>query len=131
MGIGSEVYMAVKLGRRGIGVELKPSYYQLAVKTSSRHQNPIRDVRSMTTMAEKMAERDSRWAKVKEMPHFVEKLGFTVHMATEYLELGNRRTASILTDMVKARILTAPHSGRRAGNGVQASATERNVPQVG
>lgn len=30
MGIGSEVYMAVKLGRRGIGVELKPSYYQLA-----------------------------------------------------------------------------------------------------
>lgn len=32
MGIGSEVYMAVKLGRRGIGVELKPSYYQLAVK---------------------------------------------------------------------------------------------------
>lgn len=68
----------------------------------------------MTTMAEKMAERDSRWAKVKEMPHFVTGLGFTVHMATEYLELGNRRTASILTDMVKARILTAhtPVGGR-------------------
>ena len=32
MGIGSEVYMAVKLGRKGIGVELKPSYYQLAAR---------------------------------------------------------------------------------------------------
>lgn len=30
MGIGSEVYMAVKLGRRAIGAELKPSYFQLA-----------------------------------------------------------------------------------------------------
>jgi DNA modification methylase len=29
-GIGSEVYMAVKLGRRGIGCELKPSYWQTA-----------------------------------------------------------------------------------------------------
>lgn len=32
MGIGSEVYMAVKLGRKGLGVELKPSYYQLALR---------------------------------------------------------------------------------------------------
>jgi DNA modification methylase len=32
MGIGSEVYMAVKLGRRAIGVELKSSYYQLACR---------------------------------------------------------------------------------------------------
>lgn len=30
-GIGSEVYTAVRLGRRGIGVELKPSYWQTAV----------------------------------------------------------------------------------------------------
>ena len=30
-GIGSEVYMAVKLGRRGIGCELKPSYWRTAV----------------------------------------------------------------------------------------------------
>lgn len=29
-GIGSEVYMAVKMGRRGIGVELKKSYYDQA-----------------------------------------------------------------------------------------------------
>jgi len=30
LGIGSEVYMAVKLGRKGIGAELKPSYFELA-----------------------------------------------------------------------------------------------------
>jgi len=32
MGVGSEVYGAVKLGRRGVGIELKPSYYRQAVK---------------------------------------------------------------------------------------------------
>jgi DNA modification methylase len=30
-GIGSEVYTAVKLGRKGIGIELKPSYWSTAV----------------------------------------------------------------------------------------------------
>lgn len=32
MGVGSEVYAAVELGRHGIGVELKPAYYRQAVK---------------------------------------------------------------------------------------------------
>jgi DNA modification methylase len=32
MGVGSEVYGAVRAGRRGIGIELKPSYYRQAVK---------------------------------------------------------------------------------------------------
>lgn len=32
MGVGSEVYIPVSLGRKGIGVELKPSYYRQAVK---------------------------------------------------------------------------------------------------
>ena len=32
MGVGSEVYSAVCNGRRGVGVELKPSYYRQAVK---------------------------------------------------------------------------------------------------
>lgn len=32
MGVGSEVYSAVMNGRRGLGIELKPSYYRQAVK---------------------------------------------------------------------------------------------------
>ena len=32
MGVGSEVYIPVLLGRRGIGAELKPSCYRQAVK---------------------------------------------------------------------------------------------------
>jgi DNA modification methylase len=32
MGVGSEVYQSVKMGRKGIGAELKPSYYRQAVK---------------------------------------------------------------------------------------------------
>ncbi len=32
MGVGSEVYSPVLLGRRGVGAELKPSYYRQAVK---------------------------------------------------------------------------------------------------
>jgi len=31
MGIGSEIYQAVKLGRKGIGIELKESYFDVAV----------------------------------------------------------------------------------------------------
>lgn len=32
LGIGSEVYESVKLGRRGVGIELKDSYFDVAVK---------------------------------------------------------------------------------------------------
>jgi DNA modification methylase len=32
MGVGSEVHEAVKFGRRGIGIELKPAFYKQAVK---------------------------------------------------------------------------------------------------
>jgi DNA modification methylase len=32
MGVGSEVYSAVILGRKGVGAELKQSYYRQAVK---------------------------------------------------------------------------------------------------
>ncbi|OQA28837.1 MAG: Modification methylase BamHI [Betaproteobacteria bacterium ADurb.Bin341] len=40
MGVGSEVYGAVANGRRGIGIELKPSYYRQAVKNLAAC-NPI------------------------------------------------------------------------------------------
>lgn len=36
MGVGSEVYQAVRMGRRGIGIELKESYYAQAVKNLAR-----------------------------------------------------------------------------------------------
>jgi DNA modification methylase len=32
LGIGSEVYQAVKFGRKGVGVELNPTYFKVAVK---------------------------------------------------------------------------------------------------
>lgn len=32
MGVGSEVYGAVAAGRRGVGIELKDSYYRQALK---------------------------------------------------------------------------------------------------
>ncbi len=36
MGVGSEVYQAVKMGRRAVGVELKPTYYRQAKANLSR-----------------------------------------------------------------------------------------------
>jgi len=48
MGVGSEVYGAVVNGRRGIGVELKPSYYRQAVKNldaaTSEHREKNRSL---------------------------------------------------------------------------------------
>jgi hypothetical protein len=42
LGIGSEVYAAVEMGRRGIGFELKPSYFRQAVRN-------IREIDQKTT----------------------------------------------------------------------------------
>lgn len=36
LGIGSEVYGAVRAGRRGIGIELKPSYYRQAARNLAK-----------------------------------------------------------------------------------------------
>ena len=48
MGIGSEVYQSVKMGRKAIGIELKPEYYAQAVKNlkaldDERNQLTIED----------------------------------------------------------------------------------------
>lgn len=40
MGIGSEVYSAVELGRKGIGIELKTSYFNQAVKNIKTLDQP-------------------------------------------------------------------------------------------
>lgn len=42
MGVGSEVYSPVMLGRRGIGAELKPSYYRQAVKNCRAAAHGVR-----------------------------------------------------------------------------------------
>ena len=41
MGVGSEVYGAVRLGRRGIGIELKPTYYRQATKNMATVDDPV------------------------------------------------------------------------------------------
>jgi DNA modification methylase len=44
MGVGSEVYQAVKDGRLGVGVELKPSYYRQAMKNLAAIDDDVREV---------------------------------------------------------------------------------------
>jgi DNA modification methylase len=39
MGVGSEVYAAVRSGRKGIGIELKPSYYRQAERNIEQAVN--------------------------------------------------------------------------------------------
>lgn len=45
MGIGSEVYEAIKLGRKGIGFELKDSYFNAAVKNIKSIETEMRQPR--------------------------------------------------------------------------------------
>ena len=40
-GIGSELYIAVKLGRRGVGCELKPSYWRTAVDNLTQLESEL------------------------------------------------------------------------------------------
>ena len=42
MGVGSEVYSPVYLGRRGIGAELKKSYFRQAVKNIAKAKDDFR-----------------------------------------------------------------------------------------
>jgi DNA modification methylase len=51
MGVGSEVYSAVRLGRKGVGVELKPSYFNqakrnLEIAKSSPETVELKDTKS-------------------------------------------------------------------------------------
>jgi len=43
MGVGSEVYCALKFGRRAVGIELKPSYYRQALKNIELAMNGADD----------------------------------------------------------------------------------------
>ena len=46
-GIGSEVYMALKLGRRGYGCEIKPEYHATAMKNAERAIRKRDDAQSL------------------------------------------------------------------------------------
>lgn len=48
MGVGSEVYEAVRVGRRGIGIELKASYYRQAVKNLANVERAPDDLHTPT-----------------------------------------------------------------------------------
>lgn len=48
MGIGSEVYQSVKMGRKAIGIELKPEYYEQAVM----NLRSLDDERNQMTLAD-------------------------------------------------------------------------------
>ncbi len=41
LGIGSEIYQAIKMGRRGIGVELKPAYFVQACKNVKKAMSEV------------------------------------------------------------------------------------------
>jgi DNA modification methylase len=51
MGVGSVVYAAVRAGRRGIGVELKPSYYRQAVKNVQAAETDAREQQVIESLA--------------------------------------------------------------------------------
>lgn len=51
MGVGSEVYSPVLLGRRGIGAELKPSYFRQAVKNVQMAAAGRKDLEENTEFA--------------------------------------------------------------------------------
>ncbi len=42
LGIGSEVYQAIKLGRRGVGIELKPAYFRAARRNMQRAEDSMK-----------------------------------------------------------------------------------------
>lgn len=42
LGIGSEVYTAIKMGRKGIGIELKPAYFDAAVENIKNAEMEMR-----------------------------------------------------------------------------------------
>jgi len=55
MGVGSEVYGAVRAGRRGVGVELKASYYRQAVRNVEAAVEEWMEGQDQRTIAEVLA----------------------------------------------------------------------------
>lgn len=66
MGVGSEVYSAVRNGRRGLGVELKPSYYRQAVQNVKLAETETED--SEQSAFEFQRDQFSRMEELEEEP---------------------------------------------------------------
>ena len=60
-GVGSEVYMAVKMGRRAIGCELKPTYYRQAVKNVPLAFRPEEEQRDLLSGLDDDLNSDMDW----------------------------------------------------------------------
>ncbi|HLX18420.1 MAG TPA: DNA methyltransferase [Bradyrhizobium sp.] len=52
MGVGSEVYCAIRSGRRGIGIELKPTYYRQAISNLDMAERPRQEGDLFSAVAE-------------------------------------------------------------------------------
>ena len=50
MGVGSEVYSPVSMGRKAIGIELKDSYYKQAVKNLKEVKSRFKDKKQLTLL---------------------------------------------------------------------------------
>lgn len=48
MGVGSEVYSPVSLGRKAIGIELKDSYYKQAILNLKDTPNRFKEIETKT-----------------------------------------------------------------------------------
>jgi DNA modification methylase len=67
MGVGSEVYASVLLGRRGIGIELKKSYYRQAIKNieaaasdaEKKHQPSLLDLMTGSSTKDSSMKREN------------------------------------------------------------------------
>ena len=48
MGVGSEVYSPVSLGRKAIGIELKDSYYKQALRNLKEAKNRFQETEQLS-----------------------------------------------------------------------------------
>jgi hypothetical protein len=56
MGVGSEVYESVRLGRRGVGIELKPSYFRQTIANLETVDAPVVEQASIEDAIREVAE---------------------------------------------------------------------------
>jgi len=71
MGVGSEVYGAVKKGRKAIGVELKTSYYKQALRNLENIKYSDDENAQLILMPENDEENDYDWQDAEQSPYIL------------------------------------------------------------